>query len=376
MTNLACFASSSKQSRGRIFAELDGGGGRNAFARDRDRVIHSSAFRRLKRKTQVFTDRKGDHHRTRLTHTLEVAQIARSIARALHVNEDLAEAIALAHDLGHPPFAHAGEDALAKCMREYDGFEHNDQTLRILTLLERRYPRWDGLNLSWETLEGLAKHNGRITNSDKINSGLREIQKRIDLRLDTNASLEAQVAGFADDIAYMAHDVEDGLRAELITIEDLKKLGFTGFVLDRIECDYGNLEERIRTATLIREMIGAMIGDTLGATSAQIGELSPQSPDDVRNAEGELVCFSNDMAANIKELRAFLMENVYKRKKVIQPAHKGQQVIADLFDSLMSGKMKLPSDWDYWLGYFDKPRVIADYIAGMTDTYASDLINK
>lgn len=373
MNNLAPFASLSKQSRGRIFAELDGGGGRQAFARDRDRIIHSSGFRRLKHKTQVFSDRAGDHHRTRLTHTLEVAQVARSIARALSVNEDLAEAISLAHDLGHPPFAHAGEDALAKCMQPYGGFEHNDQTLRIVILLERCYPRWDGLNLTWETLEGLAKHNGSIAKGSKLNSGLQEIQSKIDLDLENNASLEAQIAGISDDIAYMAHDVQDGLSAGLISLKSLESVEFTGEILRQIDADYGQMQERLVVATLVREMIGAMIGDTLQKTREGLANLSPTCPDDIRTADNEVVFFSSDVASKIQELRDFLMANVYKNDSVIIPAKHGQMIIKDLFGAMMEDKICLPDDWNYWLERAEKPRVIADYISGMTDLYAVNL---
>lgn len=366
----APFACTPGASRGRLFAELDGGGDRDAFARDRDRIIHAAAFRRLKHKTQVFVARLGDHLRTRLTHTLEVAQIARSMARALHVNEDLAEATALAHDLGHPPFAHAGEGALAACMGPHGGFEHNDQTLRVVTLLERRYPRWDGLNLTIETLEGVAKHNGPVTD-DPLHPGLAAVQARADLGLASHAPAEAQLAGLADDIAYNAHDVEDGLRAGLLTFEMLTGLALTGEVLARMEADFGALDDRLTASTLVREMIGAMVQDVLATTRANLAALGPRGPGDIRGAGRAMVAFSDGMGEKVEELRALLMDNVYRHESVRAPAEQGKRIVTDLFAALMDGRAELPADWAPWLDKTPRARVVADYIAGMTDTFAT-----
>jgi dGTPase len=363
----APYACDPNATRGRLFAELDNPE-RDPFARDRDRVIHATAFRRLKHKTQVFVARPGDHHRTRLTHTLEVAQVARTLARALRVNEDLAEAIALAHDLGHPPFAHSGEEALAACMAAHGGFDHNDQSLRVVSLLERRYPRWDGLNLTWEALEGIAKHNGPVAGAP--GPGLAAVQARADLRLAEYAGLEAQLAGIADDIAYNAHDVEDGLRAGLLTPRALKGLALTGEILAQMDADFGPLDARLTTATLAREMIGVLVRDVLATTRAALAEVRPAGPDDIRAAGRPMAAFSAAMEAKVTELRALLYARVYRHESVREPARRGEQIVVDLFMALMSGRAALPEDWAHWLARFDRARVVADYIAGMTDTYA------
>src|SRR5688572_11135703 len=283
---LAVYACRPDQTRGRVHDEPQSRY-RTPFQRDRDRIVHASAFRRLKYKTQVFVYHEGDHYRTRLTHTLEVAQITRTLARALMVNEDLAEAIALAHDLGHTPFAHIGEEYLAKCMKPFGGFDHNDQSLRVLTTLERKYPKWNGLNLTWETLEGVVKHNGPMKGKPHI--AVQELQKKIDLELHTFASVEAQVSALADDIAYNNHDVEDGLRARLFTLEDLEEVTLLRESLERVRSNYEDLSEHYTVQEMVREMIGAMVQDVLEESRARLQKLNPQSAQDVRKAKQQMV---------------------------------------------------------------------------------------
>ncbi len=374
---LAAYACVPEDSRGRVHAEPNSKH-RTAFQRDRDRIIHASAFRRLKYKTQVFVYDEGDHYRTRLTHTLEVAQITRSIARALMVNEDLAEGIALAHDLGHTPFAHIGEEYLSKCMKPYGGFEHNDQSLRVLTTLERKYPRWLGLNLTWETLEGVVKHNGphKISkNGPEV--AVRELQAQMDLELSGHASIEAQVAALSDDIAYNNHDVEDGLRAKLFTLKELEAIPLLGGVIADVRAEYGELKQRFLIQEMIREMIGAMVEDVLEETQSRLKALNPQSPDDVRNAGRQMVAFSDDMRVKVDELRAFLFERMYKHYTMNRMHLKVERIITDLFTAFVAHPEVLPDNWQERVkeagGLGDervRARIVCDYIAGMTDRYA------
>ena len=305
---LAAYACRPDQTAGRLYEEKESRS-RTPFQRDRDRIIHASAFRRLKYKTQVFVYHEGDHYRTRLSHTLEVAQIARTLARALLVNEDLAEAVALSHDLGHTPFAHIGEDFLKMCMEPFGGFDHNDQSLRIVTKLERKYPLWPGLNLSWETLEGIVKHNGPIKKGlrQSLPVTLADIQKKqTDLRLGTYASMEAQVAALADDIAYNNHDVEDGLRAGMFTLEDLKELDVLAPVIDYTQKAYPDIEEGILIQEVIREMIGTMVDDVLQETRRRLQDLDPKTVEDIRKAGQAFVAFSDSMEEKVNALRSFL----------------------------------------------------------------------
>lgn len=371
---LAAYASRPDQSKGRIYEEPESAN-RTGFQRDRDRIIHASAFRRLKYKTQVFVYHEGDHYRTRLSHTLEVAQIARSIARALLVNEDLAEGIALAHDLGHTPFAHIGEEFLQKCMEPYGGFEHNDQSLRILTKLERKYPGWPGLNLTWETLEGVVKHNGPVTG--ELPTTLKDIQKQTDLRLSTYASIEAQVAAIADDIAYNNHDVEDGLRAGMFTLEDLKDLALLGPVLEQVKKDWPDVSEHYIIQETIREMIGAMVQDVLEETKSRLQELKPKSAEDIRKADRQMVAFSDEMFKQVEELRGFLYKRMYRHYTVNRIWLKVERIIPDLFNTFMKHYNLLPDHWQQRVedagGLIDniaQARIVCDYIAGMTDRYA------
>ena len=342
---LAKYACVPEETRGRVNDEPISEH-RNAFQRDRDRVIHASAFRRLKYKTQVFVYDEGDHYRTRLTHTLEVAQITRSIARELMVNEDLAEGIALAHDLGHTPFAHIGEDYLSKCMEPYGGFEHNDQSLRVLTTLERKYPQWNGLNLTWETLEGVVKHNGPV----KLKKGdgkiaIRELQEKMDLELDTHASVEAQVAALSDDVAYNNHDVEDGLRAGLFTIEELEGIPLLGRVIDGVRKEHGKLETRYLVNETIRNMIGAMVNDVLRESESRIRDLNPQSAQDIRGAGRQMVAFSEDMRKQVDELRTFLFDRMYRHYTIERLHLKVERIITELFTAFTKNYKVLPDNW-------------------------------
>lgn len=371
---LAAYACRPDQSKGRIHAE-DESATRSPFQRDRDRIIHTSAFRRLRSKTQVFVYHEGDHYRTRLTHTLEVAQITRSLARALMVNEDLAEAIALAHDLGHTPFAHIGEEYLKECMKDLDGFDHNDQSLRVLTTLERRYPKWNGLNLTWETLEGVVKHNGPVKGPLPVT--LKELQSQIDLRIDTYASLEAQVAAISDDIAYNNHDVEDGLRAKLFTLDDLEKIPLLRGTIQKVRKELPDMDLRYLIYETIREMIGKMVDDVLTTTRANLAEIKPQSADDVRNAGRQIVCFSDDMREQVDELRSFLFDRMYRHYTINRIWLKVERIVTDLFNAFTANYRLLPDAWQRRVedagGMIDNialARIVSDYIAGMTDRYA------
>lgn len=381
---LAVYACRPDQSRGRIYEEPDSRF-RTPFQRDRDRIIHSSAFRRLKYKTQVFVYHEGDHYRTRLTHTLEVAQIARSLARSLMVNEDLAETVALAHDLGHTPFAHVGEDVMVECMKDVGGFDHNDQSLRVLTVLERRYPRFLGLNMTWETLEGVVKHNGPIIgpNADKKHKGtelpvtLRMVQGHTDLWLDSFASVEAQIAALSDDIAYNNHDVEDGLRAGLFTLDDLQGVPLLDEVLADARQRYPDITEHYLVYEVIREMIGAMVADVMAETQKRLRALNPKGPDDVRRAHHAMVAFSPEMQRKVDGLRAFLWERMYRHYTVRRMRLKVSRIVRDLYDAFTTQYQLLPDNWQRRLEDAGGPadpiahaRIVADYIAGMTDRYA------
>ncbi len=375
---LAAYACRPDQSKGRVYEEPESAT-RTPYQRDRDRIIHASAFRRLKYKTQVFVYHEGDHYRTRLSHTLEVAQIARSIARALMVDEDLTEAVALAHDLGHTPFAHIGEDFLKECMKDYDGFEHNDQSLRVLTKLERKYPGWPGLNLSWETLEGVVKHNGPVVIKDgeKMPTTLKDVQALTDLRIDTYASLEAQIAAIADDIAYNNHDVEDGLRAKMFRLEDLENLELMKPIIAKVKGDWPEIDEHFIIQETIREMIGVMVNDVLAETRTRLETLNPQNVEDIRKATCQMVAFSPDMFTKVEELRSFLYKRMYKHFTVNRIMVKVERIIPELFNIFMKHYKLLPDHWQIRVeeagGLIDnvaQARIVCDYIAGMTDRYA------
>ncbi|WP_374577278.1 deoxyguanosinetriphosphate triphosphohydrolase [Phenylobacterium sp.] len=370
----AAYAEDSAKSLGRKVPEPESRT-RTPFARDRDRIIHATAFRRLKEKTQVFVAHEGDHFRTRLTHSLEVAQVARSVATALGLEPDLAETIALAHDLGHPPFGHAGEDELQIQMEKYGGFDHNVQTFRVVSKLERRYPRWDGLNLTWETLEGVIKHNGPV--ADKLGrpswNAIAEFDKDYNLRLGTWASAEAQVAALADDIAYNNHDVDDGVAAGLFTLEDLLDVPLIGPILAGVFKDFPGLDPVIIRLEAVRRMIGAMVDDVLAETRRRAAAAKVASPEDVRNMDHALVSFSRDMLEDLSRLREFLMSRMYRYWKVNRTRSQARRILAEMFQLFMAEPDVLPTEWFARSQNRDeagRARVVCDYIAGMTDRFA------
>ncbi|WP_051340277.1 deoxyguanosinetriphosphate triphosphohydrolase [Azospirillum halopraeferens] len=368
-------------SRGRLVAEAESPT-RSCFQRDRDRIVHSGAFRKLKYKTQVFVYHEGDYYRTRLTHSLEVAQIARSISRVLGLNEDLAEAVALAHDLGHTPFGHAGEDALNACMEPYGGFSHNDQTLRILTRLERRYADFDGLNLTWETLEGVVKHNGPLLPpppGTDLPVTIRAFRAVWDLELGTNPGAEAQVAALADDIAYNNHDIDDGLRAGLFSVDEVAELPMLGPIVREV-CDrHPGLERSRLIHETVRRLIDRMVGDLLAETRRRLADLRPASAAEVRAAPHMVVAFSEPMLADQRPLRAFLKQRMYRHYRVNREMSKCKRVVRALFELFMAEPNCLPTQWQAELEAQNgaaggdpavRARLVADYIAGMTDRFA------
>ena len=377
---LAAFACHGTATRGRQFDEGEGNGDlgtRTPFQRDRDRVLHSGAFRRLKHKTQVFVYHEGDYFRTRLTHSIEVAQIARSMARALGLNDDLAEAVALAHDLGHTPFGHAGEDALDRCMAEFGGFDHNEQTVRVLTSLEQRYAAFDGLNLTWETLEGVVKHNGPLDRSVPLRPAIAELDKALSLDLGTYASAEAQLASLADDIAYLSHDFDDALRAELFTIADIADLPQVAPALADIHQSYGKIDAGRLTHELVRRLISVFVEDLLQQSASNLKALGAQHPDDIRQSKNAVIAFSPDMQSDLETLRDFLFTNMWRHFKVNRMTSKAKRVVTELFDLFMAETNTLPDEWQtnggHSLNSLEKPvraRIVADYIASMTDRYA------
>ncbi|MDA9641749.1 deoxyguanosinetriphosphate triphosphohydrolase, partial [Alphaproteobacteria bacterium] len=346
---LAVYACHGPASRGRFLNEQGHQSltSRTPFQHDRDRIIHSGAFRRLKHKTQVFVYHEGDYFRTRLTHSLEVAQIARSMARALGLNDDLAEAVALAHDLGHTPFGHAGEDALDRLMADHGGFDHNEQTVRVLTQLEQRYAGFDGLNLSWETLEGVVKHHGAIKDRTVLRPAIIAIDKNMDLQLERHSSAEAQLANLADDIAYLSHDFDDALRAGLFSIDDIRRLPQVGKALLDIEKNHGNLELGRITHELVRRLISVFVEDMLGVSTGNLAELQAKHADDIRNHKTPVIGFSLGMAADLESLRGFLFKNMWRHYKVNRMTSKAKRVVTDLFDLFMSEPNTLPSDWQF-----------------------------
>jgi len=376
--HLAPYACRPGDSRGRLFAEPESAT-RGCFQRDRDRIIHSAAFRRLEYKTQVFVNHEGDFFRTRLTHSLEVSQIARSVCRSLRLNEDLAESLALAHDVGHPPFGHAGEDALRDAMKDYGGFDHNAQSLRVITLLEAKYADFDGLNLTWETLEGVVKHNGPLLTApdqeqpraiaDYADAG------GLDLELDAYASAEAQIASLADDVAYNNHDIDDGLRAGLFTITDLADVPMVGPVFAEAREAYPDLEEQRLIHEAVRRLFGAMVMDLLEETDARLKDAAPKSPEDIRRLRRPVAGFSEKMRENERALKKFLFENMYRHYKLNRMTSKARRVVKDLFALLVEEPECLPTEWRQRA---DGPnsattaQMVADYIAGMTDRAALD----
>jgi dGTPase len=375
------FACDPDRSRGRLFAEPPSRT-RSPFRRDCDRVIHSTAFRRLKHKTQVFVFHEGDHYRTRLTHTLEVAQIARALARQLGLDEDLTETLALAHDLGHPPFGHAGERALDACLQAHGGFDHNAQTLRVVTSLEHRYPDFDGLNLTWESLEGIVKHNGPLTERNGaavgryrdhgIPVGVSDYVRTYDLELWSFASLEAQVAAIADDIAYDAHDIDDGLRAGLFAVDDLKCMPLTAEMIAEITRHYPALDDIRRGAELVRELISYLIGAVITETQRRLDLASPKSVDDVRNHGEVLVAFPAGVAQAEADIKSFLKQHMYRHSRVMRVMGEAEAILFDLFARYQKVPGDLPPEWlpPGAEAETERARRIGNFIAGMTDRFA------
>ena len=366
--NYACTPS---DSRGRLYPEAESGH-RSCFQRDRDRIIHASSFRRLKHKTQVFVEHEGDYFRTRLTHSIEVAQVARTIARALGANEDLTEAIALAHDLGHTPFGHTGEDALCDLMAPYGGFDHNAQAIRIVTNLERHYADFDGLNLTWESLEGIAKHNGPV--AAPYPWALAEYNARHDLELTTYASLEAQIAAIADDIAYNHHDLHDGLRAGLFEVADIMALPLVGPCFGEVDTAYPDVDPTRGRHEALRRFFGVLVEDVIAYATTALGALDPASPQDIRHAGRAMVRFSDQVFADLKEVRAFLFTRMYRAPRVVETRAIVTDVVNDLFPHMMAHPDQLPRQWQAEVRAAQDDttlaRLVCDYIAGMTDRFA------
>jgi dGTPase len=376
MNPLAPYACHPEESRGRLHPEPDSAT-RTCFQRDRDRIIHAAAFRRLAYKTQVFVNHEGDFFRTRLTHTLEVSQIARSVCRCLGLNEDLGEALSLAHDLGHPPFGHAGEDALQEMMRPYGGFDHNAQSLRVVTELEQRYPAFDGLNLTWETLEGVVKHNGPLAGApgQNVPRGIAVYVKRHDLELSTFPNAEAQVAAIADDIAYDNHDIEDGLNAGLFRIEDLLEVPLVGPIFRDVQREYAGLDRKRTIHETVRRMISVMVLDLIAETRRRLEEDRPRSADAVRGLGRHVAAFSEAMVREERGLKAFLFANMYRHYKLNRMTSKGRRVVREMFRLLVDEPECLPTEIRRGAdgpGAEATAVVVADYIAGMTDRFALD----
>ena len=368
---LALYASNPQQSRGRLFKE-DDSTYRSCFQRDRDRIIHSSSFRRLKHKTQVFLENEGDYFRTRLTHTIEVAQVARTIASALGLEVDLAEGISLAHDLGHPPFGHTGEEALDILMMPYGGFDHNSQSVLIVTSLERHYAQWDGLNLSWEVLEGMAKHNGPMISG--IPEVIREYSSRHNLELQTFSSGEAQVAAIADDIAYNHHDVLDGIRAGLLSVDDIRTLPILASCFNEVDKLYPGIDNLRQRHEALRSFFNFLVSDVIIESKKLLGDLSAQSVIDIRNATKPVIQFSPKVRDDLDIIRAFLFKEMYRSPPLLQMRKMATQITNELFTFFLRDQVQLPKKWQADLQNCSSKnyvaRVVSDYIAGMTDRFA------
>ena len=388
MVMLKPYACLPHSSRGRLLKE-NPTPYRNEFERDRDRIIHSNAFKRLQYKTQVFVNHEGDHYRNRLTHSIEVSAVARSISKALGLSDDLTEAVALAHDLGHSPFGHAGEDALNACMADFGGFSHNAHSFKILTHLEQKYAAYDGLNLTWEVLEGIIKHNGPLIKNmnmpeqDKLSSYVLQYNKKFPLDLHKHSSAEAQVASLADDIAYIAHDIEDGVRAQLLNYSDLETQKLTSVILHKVKQELGNVDESRLIYELVRKLIHHLVKDLLEQTAINIENHNIKSEADIRNLGKNLVSFSEDTYSQIKDLKAFLKARMYEHEKVQELTSKAKIVVRKLFNLYKEDIDLLPQDWKNLLDKATKAQnltsesseyiqmsFIADYIAGMTDRFA------
>ena len=366
------YAADPGRSRGRLYPEPESAF-RTCFQRDRDRILHSSAFRRLKHKTQVFVEHEGDYYRTRLTHSIEVAQVARTVAGALGLNTELTEAVALAHDLGHTPFGHTGEDALDALMQPYGGFDHNAQALRIVTRLEQHYAEFDGLNLTWETLEGIAKHNGPVTGP--LPYALAEYNAAHDLELGTHACAEAQVAALSDDIAYNNHDLHDGLRAGLFTDDEIAALPLVSGAYREVEARYPRIEPVRRRHEALRRVFGAMVGDLIATSRARLADAAPGSAEAVRALGMPVICFSEEMLASLDAIRSFLFARMYRAPRVMEIRADVTAVLEDLFPLYLGRPDLLPRRWQENVAALRNDRtalarLVADYLAGMTDRYA------
>ncbi|CBI76353.1 deoxyguanosinetriphosphate triphosphohydrolase [Bartonella clarridgeiae 73] len=372
----AVYSTNPQKSRGRLFYEVENTT-RTPFQRDRDRIIHSNAFRRLKHKTQVFIADESDHYRTRLTHSIEVSQIARTLARALSLDEDLAEAIALVHDFGHTPFGHAGEDALNEAMAPYGGFDHNAQALRIVTKLEQRYADFDGLNLTWETLEGLVKHNGPLLGSHSSNKNVSidilQYNAQQNLELNCFAGLEAQCAAIADDIAYNAHDIDDGLRSHFLTINQFEQVSLTASLLKDIKKKYPKLDQTLYGYELVRRQITIMVEDVIEQSQKNLALIKPKSINDIYQAKQTIVTFSPIMAIQEKQLKHFLFQNLYYHDKILARRSTAKRIVRKLFDCYYKNPNLLPENWYIKITDLTDQklaRLIADFLSGMTDHYA------
>jgi len=372
-SHLKPYAVKSINSKGRMYYEKENLI-RSPYQRDRDRIIHSSAFRRLKHKTQVFVNTEGDHYRTRLTHSMEVSQISRTLARFLHLNEDLCETLSLSHDLGHTPFGHAGEEILNQCMKKYGGFDHNIQTLRIVTLLENKYYKFFGLNLTIETLDGLIKHNGPVKNLNPYNTILKKNLFKNKIVFHSFPSLEAQVATISDDIAYNNHDLEDGLRAGLFTIEKFNSIPSVSSFINKHVNNKKRFRREVIINQIVRELINVMVLDVINTTNRNLKKYQPQSIKDIYIQDQSIVDFSDKMKKVDVQIKDFLKHNMYNHKKVIINANKGKRIIKNLFNYLSKNPKKYINEILFKRG--PKERVIADFIAGMTDRYAINLYKK
>ena len=367
----ASFASNPHDSRGRLFEEPRSDF-RSCFQRDRDRIIHSSAFRRLKHKTQVFVEHEGDYFRTRLTHSIEVAQVARTIAGALGLNQELVEAVSLAHDLGHPPFGHTGEDALNAEMKAYGGFDHNAQAIRIVTALEQHYAQFDGLNLTWECLEGIAKHNGPVPLPHP--PALRDYNRQHDLELHSYASAEAQVAALADDVAYNNHDIHDGLRAGVFSDAQAEQLPIVGPAYAAVDRLYSGLDAHRRRHEALRRVFGVMVDDVIRTSAALLAQSGAVTAQDIRDLDYAVVQFSPELWKDLKAIRGFLFQNMYRAPRVVVQREHAATVVRDLFGVFMSNPGEMPGDWGVQISNLPdtqaRARLVSDYIAGMTDRFA------
>ena len=368
--HLKPYAVKSINSKGRIYKEPENSI-RSPYQRDRDRIIHSSSFRRLKHKTQVFVNTEGDHYRTRLTHSMEVSQIARTLARFMGLNEDLTETLSLSHDLGHTPFGHAGEETLSRCMGIYGGFDHNIQTLRIVTLIENKYYKFCGLNLTIETLDGLIKHNGPVEKIDSYKKILKGNLFNNKIAFNKFPSLEAQVAAISDDIAYNNHDLEDGLRSGLFTIQEFSSIPFISRFIRKHVKNIKNFRREIIISQIVRDLINLMVVDVVNMTNKNLKKSNPQSISDIYNENDLIVDFSDKMKNIDRQIKDFLKHNMYKHKKVIVKTNKGKKIIEDVFNYLLKNPKKYISDELFQKE--QKERVVADFIAGMTDRYAINL---